>query len=840
VNPDTTPDGDSQESVIARVAEEVHDRQKRGERPDVEEYVAQFPDHESAIRDVFAMVQALDAPAVDLTPPETPAPAAGSRFGGYDLLGEISHGGMGVVYRARQLSPSRDVALKMILAGALASSAEVQRFRTEAEAVASLEHPNIVPIYEVGEHQGRHFFSMKLIQGGPLLPGPATSQAEQRRAAALVAQVARAVHFAHQRGILHRDLKPANVLLDAEGQPHVTDFGLAKRLEGGAPQTVSGAIVGTPGYMAPEQAAAKKGLTIAADVYGLGAILYELLTGRPPFQAATLLETLLQVQEQDPARPGALNPSVERDLETICLKCLEKDPARRYGSAEALADDLGRWARGEPIEARPVGSWERAVKWVRRRPAAAGLLGLGVVTMAALVALAAGLFYGARLNTEKERAEAARGEAETQRGLAVSAREEVENQKGEVEIQKKEVEKQRDLVRRTSYAVHTNLAASAWRDANIARMLVLLDEQRPERTGGEDLRGWEWYYLWRLCHAGLLTLQGPPGFGSGLCFSPDGRRLASAYWEGTVKVWDARTGQEAFTLGGHGGSLTDVCFSPDGKRLATASGDKTVRVWDAQTGKELLTITEHTDTVRGVAFSPDGKRLASAGDGRVSTHLTAPDKTVRVWDLQTGQESLSLHGHTAPVSCVSFSPDGKCLATASWDKTVKVWDAHTGRELLSLQGHTDRALSVCFSPDGRCLASTSGGYTRMGAPYRARRRFGTRRRGRSTSPFRATTGSAGSASAPTAGTWPSPTGTNSSCGTRGPGRRPSPSGRMPTLSASALMAGDSLAPGEEKWNCGTCRPDVRFSPSRGTPAVYTACPSAPTASAWPPPPWTGR
>jgi serine/threonine-protein kinase len=267
MNPDTTPDGDSVESVIARVADKVHDRRKRGERPDVEQYVAQFPRHESAIRDVFAMVQALDAPAAEATPPETPAPVPGSRFGGYELLGEIAHGGMGVVYRARQLSPSRLVALKMILAGELASPADVQRFRTEAEAAANLEHQNIVPIYEVGEHQGRHFFSMKLIQGGPLRPGPAPSRPEQRRAAALMAQVARAVHHAHQRGILHRDLKPANVLLDAEGQPHVTDFGLAKRLEGGTGQTQSGAIVGTPSYMAPEQAAAKKGLTTVADVY---------------------------------------------------------------------------------------------------------------------------------------------------------------------------------------------------------------------------------------------------------------------------------------------------------------------------------------------------------------------------------------------------------------------------------------------------------------------------------------------------------------------------------------------------------------------------------------------
>jgi serine/threonine-protein kinase len=395
-----------------------------GQNPNRSEWLKRHPQHANELRLFFAdqdKVKLWTAPlrtvaqADDDTPPVLPVrPGTGQVIqimGDFELQEEIGRGGMGVVFKARQLSLNRAVALKIARVSGPEQGADSQRFRNEAETVAQLDHPHIVPIFEVGSWQGQPYFSMKLIEGGSLAGHLDRFKADPKKAARLMAQVARAVHHAHLRGVLHRDLKPSNILLDSEGRPHVTDFGLARRVAMDSNVTQSGALVGTPSYMAPEQTSGLKGaVTTAADVYGLGAVLYALLTGRPPFRAATTLDTLTLVREAEPAPLRKYNRKLSRDLETVCLKCLSKDPPKRYGSAEALADDLERWLRGEPVSARRITIGQRLGRWASRHKPVAWASAV-VLLFAALFGGATGLWWAQKRAGAEAAARAALDEA---------------------------------------------------------------------------------------------------------------------------------------------------------------------------------------------------------------------------------------------------------------------------------------------------------------------------------------------------------------------------------------------------------------------------------------------
>ncbi len=623
------------------------------------------------------------APALPVPdPPPHLVSAASRQFGDYELLGEVARGGMGVVYRARQARLNRVVAIKLLLGGEWASAEFVHRFFAEAEAAARLDHPGIVPIHEIGVHEGQHFIAMKFIEGETLAARLARpdSRPSPADAVRLVATLARTVHYAHQRGVLHRDLKPGNVLLDPRGEPILTDFGLAKLLEQDTKLTRTHAVLGTPAYIAPELASGRSSdSTTSADVYGLGTILYELLAGEPPFSGGTAMEILRRVLECEPTAPSrsALRskdtppsrrraptastppelPSVDRDLDIICLKCLEKDPARRYGSAEALADDLERWLRGEPILARPIRPSERLQKWIRRNPTITLLTSILFLALVAISVIS------------------------TAMSVRIS---------GAREIIARQAEDRRQQI------VHLNVATGnrlAEEGDGLTATLWFAEAARLEAQAGrnDDMHRYRLAAAWRhspaLEHAWFQT-----GAITSVRFSADGTRLLTASRDGTARLRWVANGEDVAPPLLHPAAVEAAEFAPDGKHVATLCADHQARLWNASTGAATGVPMRVDRGERNLAFSPDGRRIAAPVKGGAI-----------VFDAATGEPVSPLLPHRGHVNFVCFSPDGRHVATVGEDQQTQVWLADTGELAFPAIRHHGALRRAAFSPDGAWL-----------------------------------------------------------------------------------------------------------------------------------------
>jgi WD40 repeat protein len=692
------------------MAVELDYRGRLGETPGASEYRRRFPGHEGLIDSVFAAAgpearatRLLDTETVGLTRGAGSAPAWARMaprgvfpvVPGTEILSELGRGGMGIVYKARQIRLNRLCALKMIHPGGFAGAEFRARFLAEAETVARLRHPNIVQIYALGEHDGQPYFEMEYVEGGSLdrrLDGTPWAPVP---AARLVAVLARAIGDAHRLGIVHRDLKPANVLLTDDATPKIADFGLAKTLDADPGLTKSGVFVGTPNYAAPEQAEGLTGsVSPAADIYALGAIFYQLLTGRPPFQAATVSETLDQVRAADPVPPSRLQPGLPRDAETICLKCLHKDPQRRYADATALAEDLDRFLDGRTILARPAGAAEHLQKWLRRRP--------GVALLSAL--LAAAIVLGFTLVAWQWR------RAEAKAAAAAAANE------------RAQLARLVAFERQAQLTLHQALALCEQGEVGrgvlwLARSLELAGEARSEsllipiRINLADWGG----QLNRRLHRPPMRHSAPI---LDFAFGRDGKTLVVVSEDGVARIWDTATGKEVETppenqgdpsaagveharsCPGKRGRLgvieesgrAPVLRTPDGRTVITGSLHGRVHLWDAETGRGFDLPPQGTE-VTSLAVSPDGRVLASATAGGV----------VRLWNTSL----LGPIGQTcklvSAVTALAFDPHGRVLAIGDEDGTIRLWEVPHPNALGPPLRFNHPVQTVTFAEDGRHL-----------------------------------------------------------------------------------------------------------------------------------------
>lgn len=687
-----------------------------------------------------------------------PTPVRSRSFGDFELIEEIARGGMGIVFKARQRSLNRIVAVKMIRAGVLASELDIARFLAEAKAAAGLQHPNIIAIHEVGEHEERHYFSMDYVEGRNLSHCVREHPWAAPRAARCLEIVADAVHYAHQRGILHRDLKPSNVILDDTDLPHLTDFGLATRIEESSVLTLSGVILGTPSYMAPEQTGGRAAeIGPATDVYALGGLLYETLTSRPPFQAETPLETIKLARDADPVPPRRLNPNVPPDLETICLKCLEKEPHRRYPTAGALAEDLARFLNHEPIRARPVTAWERGLKWVRRNPWRAALVGACAVAFLAGIGLALERAANHELQSVNRRLTAKESELqETLKASKAAHREE--------RLQR---ERAQSAELRSTAALHDLRMARAFADRSdylrrIAEAGQALEANRvPEAERllegcPTELRRWEWHYLRRLCQPEIARYLLTPHPIGHIALSVDGSHAAALDTTGAFRLLNLASGERSdlgqaslhqvtalalasripwLAIGAEAGepaspgilaeTPTQARVSFDGLRhppralslaaedqLLLSVDDQGLTAWDLGLGQP-----------RWCAPPPPGSTgigISASRDGTTVAWITAPSRreramdgtalphrgdTVRIHDVFDGSLLRPSLDDMDDVRCAVIGPHARRVATGHGDGRIQLWNVGSGQPEGVLQGHAGPVTHLAFDADELRLAS---------------------------------------------------------------------------------------------------------------------------------------
>jgi WD40 repeat protein/serine/threonine protein kinase len=764
----------------------------RGETWKAEGYLDRFPDAVPIVRRVLACHDEPESPtsgeqrssgqSAESQESDRPRSRELPNVTGYQILRQLGRGAMGVVYLARDERLNRLVALKFMAAHFNFDQAR-SVVRAEAEIIARLKHPHIVQVYEFGEERNEPFLALEYIDGETLQDRMLREPLSTRKAAELVLQLAHAIHHAHTQGIIHRDLKPANVLLAAEpatvtnllaadsarrdrpsangSHPHslvpkISDFGLAKVLDAFYDQTRAGAFVGTPKYMSPEQAAGNsRDVGPATDIYSLGTILFELLAGRAPFESQSAQELMRQIISDDPSFPTRDVP-LSRDLQAICLKCLEKEPERRYSSAEMLAQDLQRYLQGHPVQAQPPSRIDHAVKFIRRNRA---------FVSAVSIALASLLATSIAVSAFAWREVGARRDAEALARREVAAR--------------READELRRGSRRNLYLANVRLAHNAWNESRLEHMRNLLSQAHPQLPGDEDLRGFEWSYLWGLARDRGMTLTGHAAEVRAVAFRPDGQLLATTDWDGIIRLWNVQSGQLVRELCGPRTPLMDVGFSLDGRRLVAVGADAVLQIWDPETGELLHTLEGHTNWIYCLAFHPDGDRFLTADDREMirewrldngqpvwtvkQPHLYVMDadyspdgRTValagsfsdirilsaadgselsawrahdvwmtgvdfsptgkqlassggdgiaRVWDVETNTEQFALRDHMDWITAVHFNHDGKQLVTSSRDGTLRTWNAENGRPELTLKGHKSWVMSCTFSPDGTKLVS---------------------------------------------------------------------------------------------------------------------------------------